>query len=472
MRALALVQKLARNSEEIVRMASARALAALGPEAAPAAIELARLLEFGDPPRASAAAFVLSEIGPKALEQEPRLVEALIHGMGHASEEVRHWSAVAIARLGAQASAAVPALVAALGDGDQGVRLVSAHALGDFGEGAAEAVQPLVTLLQDPMEGVRSAAARALAQIDPRGERSADALARLLGDPSATVRAYAAEALGAIGAGGEAAATQLARCMSDESPEVRAKTAEAVGRLSSPPPDLVLALAQRLTDSDDTVRAQVADALRQLGPAAAPAAALSLERLRDQDETTRFHAVEILEHVGPYSRPMISSIFVGLARALHDESALVRSRSSMALNALADLFTSADAPVFEAMNSPDETVRQAATEALGFVPKDNARVLAALRQQVRDTCPGVRSAACVSLCKLERPAQEVLPPLMAMLNDSMRTTQFTAIKTLGEIAATMLEARDTLRSRKDDPNPAIRACVHAALSRLEERTSD
>jgi HEAT repeat protein len=234
----------------------------------------------------------------------------------------------------------------------------------------------------------------------------------------------------------------------------------------------VLVLAEHLTDPDDTVRMQVADALRQLGPAAAPATPLFLERLRDDDEATRFHAIEMLEIVAAHSRPVVSRIFLGLTGVLHDPSALVRSRSSMALNSLADLFTAADAPVFEAVDNPDEAQRLAAIEALGFLRKDDARVLAALRQQLRDRSVAVRCAACVSLCKLGRPAQEVLPTLMALLNDSVRTTQFAAIRTLGDVADIMPEARDTLNSWKEHPNPALRACVKAALSKVREHAGD
>jgi len=450
-------------------MASARALAALGPEAAPATMELTRLLEYGDPSKVAAAAFVLSEIGPRALEQEPALVDALIRSMAHEDAEVRHWSVVALARLGSRAKAAIPALVTALSDADEGVRLVTAHALGEFMSAANDAIEPLLAMLQDPSQSVRSAAAKALGLIAPDGERFAEALTRLLDDPVPSVRAYAVEALGNLAPSDNAASAHLTRCLNDDSPGVRAKAAEAVPKLPNPSDELVRALAGRFGDADDAVRIQVADAFRQLDTAAAPAVPQLMERLRDKDETVRFHAVEIIEAAAPHNRPALAAAIVALTRCLHDESGLASSRATMALKALNRLSAAADSSVFDAMNSTEDAERLAATEAVRFLRRDDPRILAALRQLQRDPNALVRAAACASLAELGRPAREYLPTLMGMLNDPTLTAPLAAVKALGGIAAPggAPAALEALNACREHANPVVRARIHRTLDTIE-----
>lgn len=95
--------------------------------------------------------------------------------------------------------AAVPALIKATADPDDDVRAWSAHALAEIGPDAVEAVPALIKLLKDPAEGPRNTATMALAGIGPAASKAIPALTEALEDESADVRSFAAAALKRIG---------------------------------------------------------------------------------------------------------------------------------------------------------------------------------------------------------------------------------------------------------------------------------
>ena len=251
-------------SDPIVRERAAGFVAGLGADAGPALAELLPAV----PPAALADFFALIGALGEAPERgavDPRLLAALMDGLGHADATTACAAAGALGRvgeapafapltqalgaadpLGEAAAGALAALAQRHGPGAPPVQALLRGApaatgararnlcrvLGTLGRGGeALFVPPLVALLGGEEAGVRVAAARALGNIAGEHE-GVTALALALADPDATVRAAACRSLGQLGAG--AAAQALLQATHDDSAQVRAAAVHALVSLDNP----------------------------------------------------------------------------------------------------------------------------------------------------------------------------------------------------------------------------------------------
>jgi HEAT repeat protein len=134
-----------------VVQAARRALADLGPEAAPAIPQLAQMLKEGR--NCNSAAYTLANIGTNAL---PVLIDALTNGNRIARLEAA--GAIGTPRFGEAGEAAVPALVECMRDDDPGVRGNAIAALQAIPKRPDIAVPALIAALADPDASVRGGA--------------------------------------------------------------------------------------------------------------------------------------------------------------------------------------------------------------------------------------------------------------------------------------------------------------------------
>jgi CubicO group peptidase (beta-lactamase class C family) len=123
---------------------------------------LIRLLGDSDPYVQGEAAGDLARIGKPA-------IPALIAALQDTSDNVRWCSAIALGKMGMQATGALDALTGALRDPNVQVRWCAAAALSGMGTEAMLAVPALRSCLSDADADVRWAAALALEAIDPEG---------------------------------------------------------------------------------------------------------------------------------------------------------------------------------------------------------------------------------------------------------------------------------------------------------------
>lgn len=154
-----------RHATEADRPGVIRAIGSFGEDAEPAIRELANALSDPDRQVRSAAAWALSQAGPKGASAVPALDKALTDSSPH----VRELAAVALKAMGPAAAPALPELVRALNDPQEYVRVPAADALGAMGPAARAAVRPLAErlLVKDEEVMVLRSVAAALGDIGP-----------------------------------------------------------------------------------------------------------------------------------------------------------------------------------------------------------------------------------------------------------------------------------------------------------------
>ena len=207
--------------------------------------------------------------------------------------EARWKAADLLRQLGPKARDAAPALIEALGDDDLHVRTLVATSLGAMTPPPKEAEAPLIAALA---RGDRSsaAAARALSAYKAEARGAIPALLKALQAREAEVRWNAARTLGKIGPEAKTAVPALLEAMKDEESKVREHAAEAMGDIGPGAIDSVPALIAILKDTAPRVRRDAARSLGQIGPAANLAVPALKGLLKDEDEMVRQAATKAL----------------------------------------------------------------------------------------------------------------------------------------------------------------------------------
>jgi hypothetical protein len=173
------------DGDSHVRTVAAQALGEIGPKGVDPAVVpgLVELLSTGDRLPALRA---LASIGPAAAPAISEIARVLRED----PDATTRWNAArTLGKIGPAAKTAIPALVQAMGDDpDALVREHAAEALGDIGPDAAEAVADLAKACKDPSHKVRRDAVRSLGQIGAPAKAALPQVEALLKDPEAIVR--------------------------------------------------------------------------------------------------------------------------------------------------------------------------------------------------------------------------------------------------------------------------------------------
>lgn len=151
------------GDQSLAREMAVMFLAQLGPDAAPAAGALAKLLDDPSPFVQVNAASVLT-----TLEDPPAAaIQTLVTLLEHPENNLRITAINALGNVPAAGDAAVAALAGCLSDADPIVRQAAAATLGRVGSGAKSALPQLRTLLTDADPAVKEAALFAIRALDP-----------------------------------------------------------------------------------------------------------------------------------------------------------------------------------------------------------------------------------------------------------------------------------------------------------------
>ena len=185
---------------------------------------------------------------PSAIPYYPELLEKL----KSPSSISRRQAALDLAKMGADARAAVPDLQKALLDTEPPVRSAAAFALGEIGTAAEPASTTLLrSVTSDKDANVRKDCAAAIAKIGPKALKTIPGLISLLRQESdAEVREAIASAIVRVGPNARETITGLVEKTADPSPVVREIALRALGRIGPAARAALPAVEKAAADSD------------------------------------------------------------------------------------------------------------------------------------------------------------------------------------------------------------------------------
>lgn len=308
---------------------SARAVRAMGKDALPLLIRMARTRDtplrenminlsqhygwlglhpqrFQDIQLKTAYGFLV--LGPVATNALPALISMLDDP--DPDLQVRRLAAFAIAKIGPDAASAIPALQRlitnsvppyppskALWD-DVGM---AAYALGAMGHAARSALPQIESLRNDPNFLVRAPAETALIKISGNG---LDAFLEPLKNPfDSTNWFFAAYAIDFLGSNGTPAIPFLIRDLQSTNASVRDAALRALSAIHMSPETTIPAILPLVaaTHTNAAERATALTALHNFGPTARDLVPMSilLQAMQDPDENIRIHATNALRQIDP-----------------------------------------------------------------------------------------------------------------------------------------------------------------------------
>jgi HEAT repeat protein len=431
------------------------------------------------------------------------VLQALLDAMDDPDFWVRINAGRSLASQGTVAAEAIPPIIRLLRIEDRSLRSQAALVLGTFGPAAQMASAALLVALDDEKDYVRKSAEDALNAVSPIESEMADealealrrgdvsqrlaavcdlvrpasiaqqnihsktrfeALRMALGDPAPNVRATAAAALGRLGRQAEEATPALLAAMKDEMPEVRVLTATALGRVAAGDQKAVETLGLALIgDPDVNVRNAAASALGWMGPPAAAAGPVMIRALNDTDPTVRVHVIVALGRIGP-ADGSFATVLKTIAE--QDPSADFRIWAIRALGLIGAKSSIVVPTLVRLLDDADFDIGNSAAYQLGGI-RPTREVLPALLARVNDENPRQRSLAVYTLGMLgPEVATEALPALIPALRDQDDDVRQRVLASLMEFQTAAAPAAPAVRQALSDRSPAIRRDAELALKCL------
>ena len=252
-----------KDKDPFVRVAAARALAALPPAPEIMLPIFEKMLKDTDDATAQYALDALASLGPKAV---PRLIDLLQH------KEIRVQVVYVLGQIGPGAAPAVDALAKLIGDEDKNLSTEAVLALGKIGPDAKGAVPALVKSLEQENCPNAHAIVYTLGRIGPNAASAEPLILKAMKSKDgslAVTAAWAATNIGPRAAKPAVVVPVLVACLSDSLPETRKAAAESLARLGPAARDAVPALKKALSDESKSVREAAAKALQAVGESAA-----------------------------------------------------------------------------------------------------------------------------------------------------------------------------------------------------------
>jgi len=353
--------------------------------------------------------------------RDPRGVPPLARLLASPDERTRRIASVSLAEIGAPA---VPALRNVLRkSGRHTARLAAAHALAALGEKAVSAVPDLEALLEDDAAAVRVGAARGLLAVMGPHTRALAVVYAALEDPDAAIVGLAITTLGDHGPRDPATANRLAAALPSGQRDLQWLACRALGKLGPAAVPAIPALIDLLKTAPASVRTGASGALGRIGEPALPplVALLALEE------------PDLSLNVTHACKSMAAAAQAVLAKHLASENTLVAAR---------------------------------AVRVLGDLGKDAKPALPALKRALKHADLRVRGEAARSVWLLEGDAQAVLATLIEVLEEADPKTRREAALTLAGLGREALNAVAALEKAAKDADPAVANAARKALKQI------
>jgi HEAT repeat protein len=345
-------------------------LAALGPDARPAALKLCAALKDPDPDVRCRAAVALGRVGPAA---RPVAAEDLLDALHDPDPAAADAAADALAALAApqDLSLGVTRMLGLLRDSSAAARRCALRVLTAFGPAAREAAGRIGAVATGDAEPeLRRLALAALKRVDPA---DLGPFTAAVADADPAVRLAAVEVLVEAGVGRGALPGLLRALAGDDDLAAKAQQAIRKAQLSD---DQIRALGEALRGPDDAARARVFTLLEAMDRRAAPAVPGLRALIRGGPGEARRRAVDLAARIG---RPAEGAAD-DLAALLRDADPAVRLDAACALTEVGERPTDTVPVLIAALRgerADDSAVRDRASQALARVGKPAVRPLVA-----------------------------------------------------------------------------------------------
>jgi HEAT repeat protein len=348
--ALPVLSETLQASSPALRIAAARTLAEMGPEAALA--EKPLLTAAGDSDPAVQAAALRALVASRS--ESPRLRPLLEAALKSSSPELRKAGTAGLASVGGATTLGADGLIVLLADEDAATRLLAVQSLGQLGAKAAPAVPALIERMNDP--ALQLPIVDTLGKIGSAAAAAVPRLTELATTGGAEWRVAAIVALGGIGREAASALPVIYDGARDPSFDVRAAAVPALVKVESDEAKLLEVLVKAVSDETGRVRRPAAQAIGTFGDrarAAVPGLVAMLERDND-----RGPAFEALKAIGVVTVP-------DLQKMLGAKDAKVRVFACESLGKLGSQATDAVAALEPLAKAGEgDAVGRAAREAL------------------------------------------------------------------------------------------------------------
>lgn len=479
------------DDDSLVRVEAAAALWRI--EEHPAAIPaLAAALQGGLANAQWAAARKLEAIGPPAKAAAGALAAAL-RGENRVHYETPRFAVAALERLGSAAEPAVAELVLSLGWESQRLlrdeakelealdelnaptALLAGNVLVRIG---APAVAALAGALEHKRRDVRIAAVHTLGRMGRAAKPAARAMARLLKDEDFLVRAAVARSLGQMEDGARESATDLVPLLDDKNADLCALAAEALWKIQRHD-RAVPTLRRALEAKDYRTRIRAGQALWRVAKDDVALRAL-VEALAD--------ARERREHFQFYEEPTLVSglrtiLDIGergvptLVAALKHDRVGMRQVAAALLARLGAKAKEAAPQLAAALQDEDRWVQYDAAQALAEIGPAAKAVLPQLLSALRDEFRRSRAndvrreflghtAPARLLSKIGRGTKDIVPPLLAMLDEADEFQRRAVLKILGDLGGTADQATPAILKVLRNKDQETRRAALEALTNI------
>jgi HEAT repeat protein len=299
----------------------------------------------------------------------------------------------------------LPDLVRALRSEVPADRLKAAKNLGRLGWLAREALPALIPALADDEAKVREAAAQAVGGMGPD---ALPTLSSMLRHPDKYVRRHAVWAMGKLGPLARAHLPALCAALKDADPRTASGAAQALGNMGVDGAEAVSALAEAMRGTNIVLCRLAAKALSQIGT---PALGTLIAHLQHSDPFVRGESALAVGWMGPLARsavPYLADIVreprASLAHTPMPTLGLSGPRPGKADDDLDDhespTPTKNPSPTGET-NTPEESCRVHAAQALGRIGPAAAPALEELHEVARVGFDALRRAAQHSIRQIE-----------------------------------------------------------------------
>jgi HEAT repeat protein len=365
-------------------------------------------------------------------------------------------------------------------------------AIDDLGEShrdGAQVVPQLRKLLADSDAQIRWRSARAIGDYGDLAAAAAPELRKLAADKDPIVQYHAAVALGKIGDRSDETIRALVGATTSQDARVARAAIAALRNLKPEPQHVVEVFERALESNDQAVTLHAMEAIIERGADAAPLLNEALKRPK-----TAYVACAAIEHIGPDAAATVPALAELLGKTRHSQLLI---QALLALASIGPAAESAAPKILPLLDMPnDATVPVAAAYALGSIgaknadaalrraaKKDNAflQMIAAwsiaklhpddeaaqkaaiekLTQGLKNSDPGIRTAAAKSLQMLKAPPEMVAPALIAMVNDPDPEAQEHAISAVASLGESVVP-----RAVNALQNPQLRGPAARVLAQL------